>query len=312
MRIAIVGQTGSGKSQTAIELAHLLGGKKAGHAIVSADAYQLYRGMDIGTAKVLPHETRGIDHFQIDVLDIEEKASVAAYQRSARKDCQKINDAGGIPIMVGGSGLYIRAVLDDLQFPGTDPQLRAEIEQRGRSEGWQSLHNELRERDPVSAERIAVQNTRRVVRALEVCHLTKKPFSATLPTYNYVDDWIQIGLRWPQSVLETMIAHRSATMFTDGWLNEIEVLLAQGFEQTPTAIRACGYREAIEVFRGTISLDEGIDEVTRQTIRLAKRQWKWFKRDPRIHWIDMSEFPKEEAAIHAAQIALKLVNLHLE
>ncbi|MDU0968567.1 MAG: tRNA (adenosine(37)-N6)-dimethylallyltransferase MiaA [Actinomycetaceae bacterium] len=282
--IAVVGPTASGKSDLALDIAEALGNDAA--EIISADAFQLYRGMDIGTAKLPVAERRGIAHHQLDVLDIAEPASVAAYQRHARGDVAAIRGRGRRPIVCGGSGLYVRALLDDLSFPGTDPELRAGIEAWGAEHGAEALHARLAALDPDSAARIPAANERRVVRAIEVCELTGRPFSATLPTYTYAIDALAVGVRWPSAVLQERIERRARLMMDEGFPDEVRELLAQGLREAPTASRATGYPQVIAYLDGDLTRDEAIDDIALQTWRLAKRQIKWFKRDPRIRWID--------------------------
>lgn len=298
-----MGQTATGKSDVAVELAQRIGDPQL-NGIISADAYQLYRGMDIGTAKQPVDQRGGIEHFQLDVLDISEEASVAAYQRDARGDATTIERRGGTVLMAGGSGLYVRAVTDDLQFPGTDPELRAALHKRAQDEGIAVLHRELAACDPTSAARIPVDNERRVIRALEVYQLTGRPFSATLPRYEYVDPWIQIGIRWSPDILRQRIDARSRLMFRRGWLDEIDRLVKQGFEDAPTASRAVGYPQALDAYYGRTSIDEAATQVADATYKLTKKQWKWFKRDPRIHWITV-----EDAATSCADITRRAIDI---
>lgn len=279
--IAVVGVTGSGKSDYALDIAQAAGAAE----IVSADAFQLYRGMDIGTAKVPLEERRGIVHHEIDVLSIDEPASVAAYQTHARRDIAAIVNSGSLPIVCGGSGLYVRALLDRLEFPGTSPEIRSALETEAERLGSAHLHRRLRAVDPASAERIDPANVRRLVRALEVYELTGRPFSATLPTYDSVYDTVFVALGWEDDVLRRRIDERTHAMFSAGLVDEVERLRERGLEASPTARRATGYPEVLAYLDGAATLDDTRAAVAQQTWRLVKRQYKWFKRDPRLHVI---------------------------
>ncbi|MPV49548.1 MULTISPECIES: tRNA (adenosine(37)-N6)-dimethylallyltransferase MiaA [unclassified Pseudactinotalea] len=279
--VAIVGPTATGKSDLALDLAESLDGE-----IVNADAMQLYRGMDIGTAKVPASERRGIAHHQLDVLEVTDEASVAAYQRHARADLGRIAAAGRRAIVVGGSGLYVRALLDRISFPGTDEAVRAGIQARADELGPGLLHDELARADPAAAERIDRANTRRIVRALEVIELTGEPFSARLPTYTYEIEAVQLGIAVPAVDLEDAIGRRTRAMFAAGLVEETEELLARGLAGGPTAARAVGYAQAIGVVRGELGVEEARDQVALATRQLARRQLKWFRRDPRVTWLE--------------------------
>ncbi len=282
-----MGPTASGKSRLALDIADALGGPGRVE-IIGADAMALYRGMDIGTAKVLPAERRGIAHRQVDVLDISQAASVAAYQREARADFEAIVAAGKVPLVVGGSGLYLRALLDVLEFPGTDPRVRRRREDQLAAMGPAAMHAELLHLDPLAARRIGPHNGRRLVRALEVIDLTGRPYSATLPAHEHWRPTVQIGLRGEMGLLDQRIALRTRQMFDSGFLEEVEALDARGLRRSKTAIRATGYEEALAVLDGTLSVEEGIAAVTQASKRLARKQMKWFKRDPRTHWLDFA------------------------
>lgn len=287
--IAVVGATATGKSDLALDLAQRLAGEVAGTEIVNADAMQLYRGMDIGTAKVPLEGRRGIAHRQLDVLDVDQDASVAAYQRHARADVAQIAARGATAVVVGGSGLYVRALLDDLSFPGTDPHVRAELEARASREGSGVLHDELAAADPTAAERIDRRNARRIVRALEVIRLTGEPFSANLPDHRYAIPAIQVGLRWERESLHERIERRTAMMFDQGLVEETRELMDRGLESGRTASRAVGYAQAIAVVRGELSPQDAQEATMVATRQLARRQETWFGRDPRVRWIECSE-----------------------
>ncbi|MEW6919374.1 tRNA (adenosine(37)-N6)-dimethylallyltransferase MiaA [Trueperella pyogenes] len=284
--IAILGSTAAGKSALSLELAELLGGPERVE-IVSADAMQLYRGMDIGTAKLSPEERRGITHHQLDVLDVTDVASVAAYQRHARADLNDIRGRGKIAMVVGGSGLYVSGLLDELNFPGTDATIRRELESIHEAEGLGPLIAELRERDPVTANTINLRNPRRVIRALEVVRLTGTSYTPVFPRHtSHYDDVVMIGVRRAREVLNQAIGRRAACMFADGLVEETRSLLEAGLREGETARKATGYAEAIAVIDGKMSEAEAIDSVALATRRLAKKQRTWFGRDPRITWID--------------------------
>ncbi|MEW6881744.1 tRNA (adenosine(37)-N6)-dimethylallyltransferase MiaA [Trueperella pyogenes] len=284
--IAILGSTAAGKSALSLELAELLGGPERVE-IVSADAMQLYRGMDIGTAKLSPAERRGITHHQLDVLDVTDVASVAAYQCHARADLNDIRGRGKIAMVVGGSGLYVSGLLDELNFPGTDATIRRELESIHEAKGLVPLIAELRERDPVTANTINLRNPRRVIRALEVVRLTGTSYTPVFPRHtSHYDDVVMIGVRRAREVLNQAIGRRAACMFADGLVEETRSLLEAGLREGETARKATGYAEAIAVIDGKMSEAEAIDSVALATRRLAKKQRTWFGRDPRITWID--------------------------
>ncbi len=280
--VAVVGPTATGKSDLGVALAERLGGE-----VVNADAMQLYRGLDIGTAKLTPAERRGIPHHQLDVLDPHEDATVAAYQRDARADLHAIAGRGRRPVVVGGSGLYVRALLDHMEFPGTDPQVRAELEARVEDEGSRALHAELARLDPVAAAGIGPRNARRIVRALEVIALTGRPYSSNLPSHEYVLPAVQIGLDCDRSALDARVAERVARMWEAGLVDEVTALVERGIGRT--ASRAVGYAEVIAMLRGEVSPQAAREAVVAGTRRLARKQMGWFGRDPRVHWLDAQD-----------------------
>ena len=279
--VAVVGPTATGKSDLAIALALRLRGE-----VVGADASQLYRGMDIGTAKVPVEQRRGVPHHQIDVLDVTDEASVAAYQRAARADIEAVLARGHVPVVAGGSGLYVRAALDRLEIPPTDPAVRARLEARLATEGVAPLLAELRAADPEAADAIEPNNGRRVVRALEVVTLTGRPFSATMPTRELVRPTVIVGLRTERAALDERIARRAARMFHDGLVEETRALIDRGLRQGRTASRAVGYAQALAVVDGTMSTEDAVAETALRTRRLVRRQESWFGADPRIRWFD--------------------------
>lgn len=279
--VAVVGPTATGKSDLGLALAERLGGE-----VVNADALQLYRGLDIGTAKLAVAERRGVPHHLLDVLDPDEDATVAAYQEAARAALADIESRGARAVAVGGSGLYVRALLDHMEFPGTDPQVRAELEARVEAEGSRALHAELARLDPVAADGIGPRNARRVVRALEVIALTGRPYSANLPSHEYEVPAVQIGLDCDRAVLDARVQARVDRMWAAGLVDEVRGLLARPGGIGRTASRAVGYAEVLAALRGEITLDEARAQVVAGTRRLARKQMGWFGRDPRVHWLD--------------------------
>jgi len=279
--IGVVGPTASGKSELALRLAEELGGE-----VVGADASQLYRGMDIGTAKLPVAERRGIPHHQLDVLEVTEEASVAAYQRHARADIAAVRGRGSHPVLVGGSGLYVRAALDRLEIPPTDPVVRARWEEVARTDGTEAVYAALAARDPRAAALIEPNNRRRIVRALEVIELTGREFSAAMPQREYVLPTVVVGLLPPRAELDARIDARARHMWEAGLLTEVEALVARGLRQGRTASRALGYAQALARIDGLLTDAEAITETAAATRRFARRQESWFRPDPRIHWAD--------------------------
>jgi tRNA dimethylallyltransferase len=291
--VAVVGPTATGKSALAIELAERLGGE-----VINADAMQLYRGMDIGTAKITEVERRGVPHHLLDVLEVREAASVAAYQRAARRVVEALLDAGKVPILAGGSGLYLQAVLDDLDFPGTDPALRARLETELTEAGPAALHARRAGLDPQAAQAILPSNGRRIVRALEVIELTGRPFSATMPRpgpprYGAV----LVGLDTETPELDALVNARVATMFATGLAEEVRTLENQGLREGRTASRALGYQQVLAAFDGDCDLDTAAADTARATRRFVRRQRSWFRRDKRIVWLDAGRPDLADAAV---------------
>ncbi|WP_377269089.1 tRNA (adenosine(37)-N6)-dimethylallyltransferase MiaA [Peterkaempfera sp. SMS 1(5)a] len=278
--VAVVGATAAGKSDLAVDLARELGGE-----VVNTDSMQLYRGMDIGTAKLTPEERRGIPHHLLDVWDVTEAASVAEYQRLAREVIDRLLAAGRTPVLVGGSGLYVRAAVDAMEFPGTDPQVRAALEAELAEQGSGPLHARLAAVDPAAAAAILPSNGRRIVRALEVVEITGRPFTATLPDHTSVYDTVQLGVGVPRPELDARIALRVDRMWEAGLLAEVRVLEKAGLREGRTASRALGYQQVLAHFAGECGEDEARAETVRATRRFARRQESWFRRDPRIHWL---------------------------
>ncbi|MDO8120941.1 tRNA (adenosine(37)-N6)-dimethylallyltransferase MiaA [Isoptericola sp. b490] len=281
MRVAVVGPTATGKSDLGLDLARALRGE-----VINADAMQLYRGMDVGTAKLGPAERRGIAHHQLDVLDVGEEASVAAYQRHARVDAQRIEARGRRAVVVGGSGLYVRALLDLMELAPTDPEVRARLEARVREEGPGVLHDELTRRDPAAAAAIGATNARRLVRALEVLELTGHPPRPALPEPEYLVPALQIGLDCRRGVLDARIEARVERMWSAGLVDEVRALAGR---MGRTAGRAVGYAQVLALLRGEVDERGARESTVVATRRLARRQMSWFGRDPRVHWLDATD-----------------------
>jgi tRNA dimethylallyltransferase len=278
--VAVVGPTAVGKSDLALDLAETLGGE-----VVNTDAMQLYRGMDVGTAKLSVADRRGIPHHLLDVLDVTEPASVAEFQRWARDAIEDCRARGVVPVLVGGSALYTRAVVDRFEFPGTDPEVRGRLEQDLEEVGAPALHARLAEADPEAAARILPTNGRRVVRALEVVELTGS-FSATLPAREYVDPHtVQVGVDCPRPVLDRRIEQRVRRMWDAGLVEEVRRLEAQGLREGRTAARALGYQQVLAFLAGETTEDEAFTATVTGTRRFARRQDAWFRKDDRIHWV---------------------------
>lgn len=297
--IAIVGPTGSGKSDLAIELALALGGE-----CINADSMQFYRGMDIGTAKVSADEMRGIPHHLLDIMGVREEASVAVFQQQARDLFDEISSRGKYPILVGGSGLYVRAALDVLEFPETDASVRARLEGELKERGRGVLLSRLKEFDPESASR--VKDDRRLVRALEVHEVTGRPFSSFMPQREYVRPTVQVGLNGDRAQLHERLHARVVKMAERGLLKEVEELEPVGLREGKTASKALGYAQFLKVLdseRGLLpesenyTVEQAIDDTTVATRQFARRQITWFNADPRVNWLDWNDPEKLEKAI---------------
>jgi tRNA dimethylallyltransferase len=293
--LAIVGPTGTGKSQLALDVAERLGGE-----IVNADAMQFYRGMDIGTAKLPVAQRRGIPHHQLDVLDVTETATVARYQDAAAADIEAIAARGRVPVLVGGSMLYIQSLLDDWSFPTTDPVVRAKWEQRLAEVGVGSLHAELADRDPAAAASILPTDGRRIVRALEVVELTGQPFAASAPVIGTPRwDTAIVGLDCGKELLDDRLARRTETMFADGLVDEVVALLDCGLRDGVTASRALGYAQVLADLDAGGNGDAAREPTFIGTRRYVRRQRSWFRRDHRIQWLDASAPDNADAALRA-------------
>ncbi|MFD3578879.1 tRNA (adenosine(37)-N6)-dimethylallyltransferase MiaA [Streptomyces sp. NPDC058644] len=289
--IAVVGPTAAGKSDLGVFLAQRLGGE-----VVNADSMQLYRGMDIGTAKLTLEERDGVPHHLLDIWDVTEAASVAEYQKLARAEIDRLLADGRWPILVGGSGLYVRGAVDHLEFPGTDPVVRARLEEELELRGPGALHARLAVADPGAAQAILPSNGRRIVRALEVIEITGKPFTANLPGHDSVYDNVQIGVDVGRPELDERIATRVDRMWDAGLVDEVRALEAVGLREGRTASRALGYQQVLAALAGECTDGEARAETVRATKRFARRQDSWFRRDPRVHWLsgamdDRGELP---------------------
>ncbi|MGY2873782.1 tRNA dimethylallyltransferase [Marmoricola sp. URHA0025 HA25] len=297
--VAVVGATASGKSELALDLAELLGGE-----IVNTDAMQVYRGMDIGTAKLPLPERRGIPHHLLDVLDVAQPATVAEFQRWARAAVADCRDRGVVPVLVGGSALYTRAILDQFDFPGTDPEIRARYDATLAELGPEALHRRLAEVDPEAAAGIIETNGRRIVRALEVIELTGRPFAATLPPPAYADpDTVQIGVDIGRPALDARIAMRVDRMWEAGFVGEVRALADHGLREGMTANRALGYRQVLALLDGEISEAEAKEQTVAASRRFARRQDSWFRKDERITWVRYDDPARAEQARTRIQAA---------
>ena len=279
--IAVVGPTASGKTALAVALADRLGGE-----IVNADSMQLYRGMDIGTAKPTADEQGGVPHHLLDVWDVRQAASVAEYRRLARAEIDRLRTAGLVPLLVGGSGLYVRAVLDELDFPGTDPALRGRLEAELAEVGAPALHSRLARVDPAAAAAVLPSNGRRIVRALEVVELTGGPFRARLPEPRPHYPAVLLGLDREPAALDERIEQRVDRMWARGFVAEVEALLTEGLREGPTASRALGYAQVIAQLDGELTADEARARTVGTTRRFVRRQRSWFRRDAAVRWLD--------------------------
>jgi tRNA dimethylallyltransferase len=296
--VAVVGPTAAGKSELSLDLAERLGGE-----IVNTDSMQVYRGMDIGTAKLPVAERRGIRHHLLDRLDVTEPATVAEFQRWAREAVDDCRRRGVTPVLVGGSALYTRAVLDRFEFPGTDPVVRDRLEGELADVGPEALHRRLAQVDPVAAEQIIPSNGRRVVRALEVVEITGRPFSATLPEMRYFyEDTHQVGVDIPRPVLDERIAQRVERMWRAGFVEEVRRLAGAGLRDGRTASRALGYQQVLAFLAGELTEAEAKEQTVVGTRRFARRQDSWFRKDPRITWVawdDPDRVAKAVAVVRA-------------
>ncbi len=293
--VAVVGATASGKSSLALDLAERLHGE-----IVNTDSMQVYRGMDVGTAKLAHAERRGITHHLMDILDVTQPATVAEFQGWARALIEDCHRRQVVPVLVGGSALYTRAILDEFEFPGTDPDVRARLEGELAATGAEALHVRLAEVDPVAAAQVLPSNGRRVVRALEVIEITGRPFVATLPQqrYHYAGA-VQIGVDIDRETLDRRIEERVDRMWADGFVEEVRGLVAHGLREGRTAPRALGYQQVLASLDGELTEAEARERTVTGTRRFARRQDSWFRKDPRITWVRYDDPARVETALTA-------------
>jgi tRNA dimethylallyltransferase len=296
--IAVVGPTAAGKSDLSLALAQALGGE-----VVNADSMQLYRGMDIGTAKLTAPERGLVPHHLLDIWPVTQTASVSEYQQLARAAIADIQGRGRTPILVGGSGLYVRAALDNLHFPGTDADLRTRLERELAEIGPAELHARLRAADPAAAAAILPSNGRRIVRALEVIELTARPFSATLPQYEYAVPAVQVGVELPRPDLDQRVAKRVRRMWQLGLVEEVRRLVAAGLRDGKTASRALAYAQVLRFLDGHWTEAEAAAQTIVATKRFARRQESWFRRDPRITWLRGDDPDLAAAALELVRAA---------
>lgn len=298
--VAVVGATASGKTGLSLDLAERLDGE-----IVNTDAMQVYRGMDVGTAKLPVAERRGIPHHLLDTLTVRDPATVAEFQQWARAAIADIRGRDRTPVLVGGSALYTRAVVDRFDFPGTDPAVRERLETELAEAGPAALHERLRAVDPAAAESILVENGRRIVRALEVVEITGRSYTASLPTLEYRDPHtVQVGVDIDRPTLDERIARRVDAMFADGLVDEVARLLDEGLAEGRTASRAIGYREVMAHLAGDLSLAEARERTVIATRRFSRRQDSWFRKDPRVVWLRFDDPDLVARAVSAVSSTL--------
>ena len=302
--VAVVGPTATGKTALAVALAHRLAGELP-VAVVNADSMQLYRGMDIGTAKPTESERNGVVHHLLDLWHVREPASVAEYRLRARAEIDRLRSAGALPLLVGGSGLYVRAVLDELEFPGTDPVLRARLEAELADVGPGALHTRLTGVDPVAAAAILPSNGRRLVRALEVVELTGRPFAASLPDPRPHYPALTIGLDRAPAELDDRVARRVDAMWAAGFVDEVAALAADGLREGPTASRALGYAQVLQQFDGALNPAEARERTVGTTRRFVRRQRSWFRRDAATTWFDAADADLVEQVTARVRSALE-------
>ena len=299
--MALVGPTASGKTGLSLDLAERLGGE-----IVNTDAMQVYRGMDIGTAKLAPHHRRGVTHHLLDTLTVRDPATVAEFQGWALEVVDRLRAHGTVPVLVGGSALYTRAVLDRFDFPGTDEAIRSRWEAELAAAGPAALHERLGEIDAAAASSIGPDNGRRLVRALEVIELTGHTYTASLPELVYRDPRsVQIGIRIDRPTLDARIEQRVAQMYDPahdgGLVAEVERLLDDGLAEGRTAPRAIGYREVMAHLTGDLTLEQARERTVIATRQFARRQDAWWRKDPRIVWVEHDDPERVERALDAVR-----------
>ena len=301
--VAVVGATGTGKSDFALDLVEALATQGHRVEIINADAMQLYQGMDIGTAKLPSDQRRGIAHHLLDVWDVQKEASVAEYQSLARATIGSLQSAGVIPLLVGGSGLYVSSVIYEFEFPGTDPALRERLEKRLEVEGREALVRELAEQDPLAAVAIDSRNSRRLIRALEVVTLTGKPFGAGLDAqrHRWQENLVALGLHTERDALTPRLDARVEGMWHQGLVDEARSLVSQGLREGVTASKAIGYHQALAILDGEMSESEAIENTQALTRRYARRQVSWFRRDDSVTWLGSED---ERRVTDAASLVL--------
>jgi tRNA dimethylallyltransferase len=305
--IAVVGPTGAGKSDLGLAIVHQIisaGGKAE---IVNSDSMQFYRGMDIGTAKLSLQERRGIKHHLIDWLEITDESSAAEFQAVARPLIQNLQEQGITPVLVGGSMLYVAAVLNNFEFPARDETLRAQLEAELEEHGPHEMHRRLKALDPVAASRIIPENGRRSVRAIEIVTLTGEPFAATLP--DEPDDWqpvLEIGVNGSREDLVLRLEKRVHRMWDLGLVEEARSLIPMGIRDGKTSSRAIGYSQALAQIDGVMTQDAAIADTVRLTQKYARRQMSWFRRDNRIQWLDYQDHEMNSKAAHLVSAWLGL------
>ncbi len=295
--VAVVGPTAAGKSSLAVEMAYALGGE-----VVNGDSMQVYRGMDIGTAKLASAERRGVPHHVLDLLGVDEPSTVADFQAWARAAICECRRRDVTPILVGGSALYLRAVLDEFDFPGTDEAVRARLEQELAANGSRWLHDRLAAVDPAAAAAILASNGRRLVRALEVVEITGRPYQTSLPGLTYAfDRVVQLGVDVPRDVLDERIEQRVRRMWDAGFVDEVRRLEKAGLADGRTSSRALGYRQVLRMLLGELTEEEALAETVARTRRFARRQDSWFRRDPRIRWLPFDAPDLTDQALDAVR-----------
>jgi tRNA dimethylallyltransferase len=295
--VVVLGPTAAGKSSLGIALAQRVGGE-----VINADSMQLYQGMDIGTAKLPPDERQGVVHHLLDIWPVRATASVADYQQRARAAIDEIAGRGTTPILVGGSGLYIRAVLDAMSFPGTDAEVRASLEAELAELGPAALHARLARTDPATAAAILPTNGRKIVRALEVAAIGGGAFTGTMPAYESVYDAVLIGLDRPTAELDDRLTRRVETMWQRGLVDEVRALITQGLREGVTARRALGYKEVLAMLDGALTEADARARTVQATKRFVRRQRSWFRPDPRIRWLGPDSFERALALATAGGV----------
>jgi tRNA dimethylallyltransferase len=300
--IAVVGPTGTGKSELALTLAESIAAAGSFAEIVNCDSMQFYRGMDIGTAKLNLADRRGIHHHLLDWLEIRDESTAAEYQVKARPVIEDIQQRGGVPIVVGGSMLYAAAVLNTFEFPARDPELRQQLEEQLLEYGPNEMHRKLQLLDEIAASRIDPQNGRRILRAIEIVTVTGEPFAAALP--DETQSWqpvLEIGLQGDRSTLVERLGRRAESMWSEGLLDEVESLIPAGIRDGKTSRQAIGYAQALGQIDGYLTQEEAIAQTAQLTSKYARRQMSWFRRDERIHWLDFQDAKRFDQAMELVQ-----------